>query len=292
MASVYKIVTDQIIDALKAGVVPWHKPWSSIDGFRNIASNRPYRGINVWLLAAAQAANNWSDSRWITPKEAQRRGGTFAGQKTTMVVFWKPISTIRQTEDGVSEEMKGMLLRYYRVFNVEQISGIELPPIAEPKEVEPIATAQAIFDGMPNRPPITYSGDRAFYVPSLDTITLPPIQAFESPETFYETAFHELSHSTGHSSRLDRHVKEDMLGAFGSAPYSREELVAEMSASFLMHRAGIFDHTMQNSAAYIGSWLRQLQGDEKMVITAAAQAQKAAEYILNEKASEPTDEES
>jgi antirestriction protein ArdC len=185
------------------------------------------------------------------------------------------------------------MLRYYSVFNVEQCDGIEYPkPDVPTFEFTPIERAEQIVAGMPNKPEITSGGDSAYYRPSLDQVNMPPKERFERPEYFYDTLFHELTHATGHESRLNRKgvADKDEHSQFGSDPYAREELVAEMGASFLCGHAGIVERTIDNSAAYIGHWLEQLKQDPRLVIVAAGQAQKAADYILGTQPEQPTEE--
>lgn len=178
------------------------------------------------------------------------------------------------------------LLRYYRVFNLDQVTGIESPPEEEiHNPFTPIEKAEQIIQNMQNRPVIHYGGDRACYIPSRDEIHLPTRETFYSPEDLYQTTFHELAHATGHQGRLSRKgVTEKTF--FGSHEYSQEELVAEFAASMLCGHAGIEQETITNSAAYIQGWLRVLKGDKRLAIIAAGQAQKAADYILNRNSEE------
>lgn len=170
-------------------------------------------------------------------------------------------------------------LRYYTVFNVEQIDGlkIELPEIPR-VEHNPIAEAEAIVANMPNRPEIQHGPARCFYRPSMDFVNMPEIGLFAQAEEYYASLFHELTHSTGHESRLNRR-SSDAPRHFGDKEYSREELVAEMGAAFLAAACGIEHATLENSAAYLQGWLSVLRTDAKAVIIAAAQAQRAADYI-------------
>lgn len=279
-SDVYQIITDRIIELLENGVAPWRKPWSCGKAPTNLVSGKEYQGINTFLLAHSA----WNSPYWLTFKQAQDRGGHVRkGEKGTPVIFW----TIYEKEDESAEDGKKRLpvLRYYTVFNAEQCDGIETPPSNVPEwpEHDRIEKAEAIQLAMPNRPTVTYGGGRAFYRPSTDTVTVPELKRFEKPEEFYSTLFHELAHATGHESRLNR---EGVVGRhyFGDKDYSREELIAEMTAAFLCGHCGIENSTLENSAAYLQSWIKVLRGDKKLAITAAAHAQKAANYILNIKA--------
>ena len=239
--SVYEIVTNRIIELLeKEQVIPWKKPWRSTEGPRNLVSKKPYRGINSFLLNCSP----YESDHWLTYNQAKQKGGQVRkGEKSTLVVLWKWLNTV--TEEETDEVVTGKrltkvpLLRYYNVFNLDQVDGIEPPQ--EPKIENPftlIEQAEQIVSNMPLRPSIRYEGSRAVYSPMLDAVTLPPKESFTSSEEVYSTLFHELAHSTGHASRVGRKgVIEPTY--FGSHDYSQEELVAELSASMLCGVAGI-----------------------------------------------------
>jgi len=276
---VYGIITQQIMDLLKAGHIPWKKPWLSTGGARNLISKKPYRGINQFLLNCSPYGSPY----WLTFNQASQAGGHVRkGEKSSLVVFWKPLEVKDQGSDqGESASRKVPLLRYYRVFNLDQVEGVETP--AEEQTINPftpIEQAEKIITNMPLRPDIKHGGDRAFYNPAYDHIRLPNRESFMSPEEYYSTAFHELGHATGHSSRLSR---QSILkpAYFGSHDYSQEELVAEFAASMLCGVAGIEQRIIKNSAAYIQGWLKALKDDARLAVIAAGQAQKAADFILN-----------
>lgn len=264
--NVYEIVTDEIVKLLEAGTVPWLKPWTNV-GPRNLVSGKSYRGVNVLLLAGAPYASSY----WLTYKQCDKLGGQVRkGERSRLITFWT------QLQDKVDPDKRHFLLRYFRVFNVEQCDNLDYPAESA-LEVEPHVGADALIAAMPNRPSISHSGTSAYYVPALDTITLPARESFVSADAYYATLLHELTHSTGHKSRCDR---EDFhtAAAFGSEIYSREELVAELGSAMLCGVVGI-DTTRENSAAYIASWLKALRNDSKLIVQAASKAQAAADFI-------------
>ena len=281
--NVYEIVTNRIMELLEEGTIPWHKPWKASGGAQNLISKKPYRGINQFLLNCSP----FSSPYWLTFNQARQKGGQVKkGEKSTLVVFWKWLNAVRNDDDANDPEnesrlTKVPLLRYYNVFNLDQVEGIDSPEeeqISNP--FAPIEQAELLLQNMPNKPAIQYGGDTACYSPILDNIKLPEREVFKSPEEFYCTAFHELAHATGHSSRLGRKGITDPT-FFGSHDYSNEELVAEFSASMLCGVAGIEQQTIENSSAYIQGWLKALKKDKKLAIIAAGQAQRASDYVLN-----------
>lgn len=274
---VYAEVTDRIVAALEEGTVPWRKPWSApADAHCNPVSGTVYRGVNPFLLELTAMERGYSDPRWLTFKQAKQRGAhVMRGERATLVVFWKQL---RGIDKETGEERRIPLLRQYRVFNVAQIEGLDLPE-PEPREPFcPITCCAEIIAAMPDAPTIGHGGGRAFYAPAFDAIQLPEPELFTTPAAYYATAFHELAHSTGHGSRLNRpEVTEP--NRFGSEPYGREELTAELAASMLCGVAGISPETEEQSAAYLASWLRSLKADPRLVVTAAGRAQRAADYV-------------
>ena len=247
----YEVITSKIIERLEQGTVPWHQPWS-VEMPKNLVSKRKYRGINVFLLGSMGYANPW----WLTFRQAKQFDGHVRrGEKATPVVFWK----VHQRDTGeVDEDGQPIIkvlpvLRYYNIFNVEQCEGIpreKIPALEPVREFHPIQKAEKTVQDMPQRPIIAHRAAQAFYPPSADTVNMPPAELFQSSEEYYSTLFHELTHSTGHPSRLGR-LDTDNPAAFGSKDYSQEELVAEMGAAFLCGHCRIENRTIDNSAAYI-----------------------------------------
>jgi antirestriction protein ArdC len=278
---IYATITDKILHIMKEGVVPWQKPWLMSGSHRNLVSGAQYRGINVFLLSCSSFGSPW----WLTFKQAKEKGGKIRkGEKGTIIVFWKPI-LIKDVNSATGEEEKKrrFVLRYYKIFNLEQVDGIEAPPEPEKIVREPIETAATIIQEMQNQPTIKHGASYdACYRPSSDEVIMPLIDDFESSEAYYSVLFHEVGHSTGHESRVSR--LEGMKNiCFGSDSYSKEELIAEMTAAFLCGESGILKETIQQSASYIESWSAKFKDDTRMVICAAAAAQKATDYILNRK---------
>ena len=286
-ATIYDMVTERICQILEQGEIPWRKPWVTSERQipMNLKTRKEYRGINIFLLASC----GFSSRYWLSFKQAKDMGGTVQkGERGSIVIFWKWREIEKKDEEtGETEIKKKPLLRYYTVFNLDQIEGIDKPD--EPKAVNfdfsPIQQAEQIIKGMPNPPGITHNDDRAYYRPSQDKVNMPPENLFKVSAEYFCTAFHELIHSTGHKSRLNRSGITD-ISFFGSHEYSKEELIAEFGAAFLCGAAGIENQTVENSAAYIQSWLKKLRNNRKWLVTAAAQAQKAADYILNNKTEE------
>ena len=295
--TVYERVTERVSELLQQGVVPWQKPWhAKVGAPRNGVSGRYYRGLNVFMLSHAGYESPW----WFSPKQVSDLGGhIMRGEKVSWVHFWKqwlpkgdaadtPLD-VEADEVEISTRRRPVLIcRAYRVVNCDQCAGPGIdkfrakhPPAEGPvnNDNDAIAACDEIVSNMPQRPGIRYGGDRAFYRPWSDQVHVPRRNTFTSSEAFYSVVFHELTHSTGHEDRLNRKTLTDGT-PFGSATYSREELVAEMGAAFLCAMAGIDDPTIQNSAAYIKGWLKFIKSDPKALIIAGAQAQKASDFIL------------
>jgi antirestriction protein ArdC len=272
--NVYEIVTEQIIAQLQNGVAPWRKPWQTAEPC-NLISQKPYRGINTFLLAGCGMPSRY----WLTYNQAAKLGGNVKrGEHSSLVVFWSVGKEKLNPKTG--KISKPFLLRYYRVFNLSQTEGIAHKLGLAEQSATPVAditACEAIVAAMPNRPTITNDA-RAWYRPSTDTVGIPSKTLFAKSEEFYSTLFHELTHSTGHASRVGREGIEK-LNSFGSDSYSREELIAEMGAAMLCGVTGIAPATLENSAAYLKSWITALRGDSKLLVTAASAAQKAADYI-------------
>lgn len=278
------IITERIIGLLKSGTVPWHKPWKGSSMIPKRENGKPYRGINLFILACAGFANPF----FLTYRKVKELGGDVRpGEKGWPVVFWKPMEIEEEDRNGnpTGRVRKVFFLRYYTVFNVEQCANLpdRYTKVDQPKgkvtEKARIKACDAIVNGYKDGPEIQIRGDRACYSPALDMVRMPAKTSFDGIAEYYSTLFHELTHSTGHAKRLNREelVKSDGMGG---EKYSKEELVAEMGAAMLCGMAGIENKTADNSAAYIKHWLQKLQDDERFVILAAGCAQKALDCIL------------
>ena len=269
-----EIIAGKIIEMLDQGVSPWHQPWKCL-GVPQSVDRRPYRGINALLLGMQPYRSPY----YCTFNRCKALGGSvMKGQRGHYVVFWDRVTKREKQDDGTETARSFFLLRGYTVFNVEQCSG--LPERFYPKEGSgeflEHADAQAIWDGYAGKPGLFHDSRGAYYSPSEDAIHLPARADFDGSDEYYSTLFHEASHSTGAPGRLAR-LKWD---GFGSESYSREELVAEISAQILCQRAGI-TRTLANAASYCKSWASHLRGENaREIVGACTQAQKAADHIL------------
>ncbi|BFH18205.1 hypothetical protein J6TS7_29510 [Paenibacillus dendritiformis] len=265
---IYEMVTDRIIDELEKGIVPWRRPWRN-GAAVNWKSQKSYRGINAFLLEPGEYAT------FLQVSEAG--GKVKKGERGQIIVFW---TLLDKENEKTGEIEKIPFLRYSTVFEInKQCEGLQSKRNDETFDHDPIEEAERICAGYTDAPPVRFASGRAFYRPSDDIVSVPPLRDYLKAEEYYSTLFHEHVHSTGHSKRLNRSGITE-LAAFGDESYSKEELVAEIGAAMLCAVAGIDNSTIENSAAYIGGWLRKLKEDKKLIVQAAGQAQKAADYIL------------
>lgn len=267
MSKVYELVTKRVIEEMEKGIIPWARPFQGSSKPVNWVSQRSYRGINRLLLPPGEYA---------TFNQIKNSGGKIKkGEKSHIVTFWKQI----EIKDEETEEMKIIpFLRYYRVFEINtQVEGLESKHI-KPVEHNPIEEAEKIIEGYIDKP-IIKEGSTAYYVPSKDEVYIPKIKTFYKAEEYYKVLFHELTHSTGHKQRLNRPGITCQSAAFGSEEYSKEELIAELGASFLASEAGL-NYSIENTAAYLQGWLQVLKNDSKLIIQAASAAEKASDFIL------------
>ena len=271
---IYKEVTDRIMAQLENGIIPWQKPWIASGNAISHVTGHSYSLLNQMLLGRP--------GEYVTFAQCQKEGGKVKkGEKSSMVVFWK---FIEQEDEETHEKKQVPFLRYFNVFHIDQCEGLkakhqqELPNTANADEA-----ADDIISDYLNREGVKLQhkeGDRAFYSPSRDSITLPLLAQFAETAEYYSTAFHELTHSTGHASRLNRLEK---TAFFGTEAYSKEELIAEIGASALVSHVGLeTSRSFRNNAAYVQNWLQVLKNDKKFIVSAAGKAEKAVDMILGE----------
>jgi antirestriction protein ArdC len=272
------MITNKIIEKMMTGQVPWRKPWK-FQPPRNLISKRPYHGINLLLLTV----NEFESPYYLTFHQAKQLGGSIKkGEHGTPIVFWKMLETIGKQADHEAEKTKVIpYLQYSTVFNLSQTEGIAAPTDASPT-LAPHAVCEEIIEGFVDKPQTVHTlHPKAYYQPATDMIHMPAKTSFISSEAYYATLFHEYIHATGHEKRLNRHAQEQTNFDFGSKDYSREELVAELGSAFLSAEAQIDNNVIENNTAYLNSWLKALQDDQKLIIYASAKAGKAVDYIRN-----------
>lgn len=283
-ASLYDAVTGRIIAELEAGRLPWVQPWGRSGGVgpglpRNALTARNYSGINVLILWGAVIEHGWPSQSWLTFRQAQEAGGCVRmGERGVAVVyadrFTSEAEKERATRDGNDPKAVPFLKRF-TVFNVAQCEGLgeglasDSAPLPE-REIVPVAEEVIAATGVEFR----IGGEKAFYVPALDYVQVPPQPAFFEQINYYRTCLHELTHATGHANRLGR----DLSNSFGSKDYAREELIAEMGSAFLC--AALCIAPTVRHADYISSWLEVLREDNRAIFRAASAASKAADWLL------------
>jgi antirestriction protein ArdC len=279
-----EMITARLIERIEAtNSLPWKKPWTSISLMpKNLITQKNYRGVNVFLLHMLGYASPY----FLSMKQVNAMGGKVRkGEKSCPVVFWK----IVDAKEDAPDKKGYALLRYFRVFNVEQCEGLpegKVPEIEVPTRTHtPLEIAEDLVANMPNPPRIGHGRTLASYSPSMDLVSMPSPEWFMSGEEYYGALFHELAHSVGHANRVGRKAIMSPNG-FGSHAYSQEELVAEMTSAFLCGYTGILLCTEKNQAAYLRGWLKRLKSDPAMLIKAGSQAQKAFDYIMDAKAAE------
>jgi antirestriction protein ArdC len=285
----YQDITNRITTALEQGIVPWQRPWNIQGEHRNLLSRRAYRGVNQLLLNITSAARGYTSPMWGTFKQISDAGGRVrAGEHGTRIVFWKvleyadPKPTRKEHDDAESSTRRVPVLRQFVVFNAEQCDlphGL-VPPAEAPREFHADDAAERIWATYTNAPTLRHGGDAAYYRPAMDVIVLPKRTAFKTSAGYYAVLFHEAVHSTGHAKRLNR-ASLQQAGRFGDQNYSQEELVAELGSAMLQARAGL-QPDVPNSAAYIAGWLNALQGDKRLIVIAAQQAEKACAHLTGD----------
>jgi antirestriction protein ArdC len=282
---IHSAITERFIEQLRAGCVPWQRPWRSV---QNIVSRKAYRGINCLTLGSTQ----YSSPFWMTFRQAHDLGGYIRkGEKSSPVIFWK-FQEKRDHNGNPVFTAKGKpayipFIRWSNLFNLDQTEGVKAPDLTVAPETMPaFARAEAIVQ-QANLCPIRTEGFAAAYSPRDDLIRMPPRGIFRSSEDYHHTLFHEMTHATGHGSRLDREGVTNPI-KFGSERYSKEELIAELGAAFLSNEAGILDQVrFDNSAAYLESWIKNLKDDPTLIVSAASQAQHGFDWMTGQHNEKP-----
>ncbi len=286
---VYTRVTDRIIADLEQGVRPWMKPWSADHAAGRIErplrhNGTPYRGMNVLLLWGEAVAKGYAAPIWMTFKQSVELGAHVRkGEHGSLVVYANSITRTDEASGGDTgtdgaTEREIFFMRGYTVFNVEQIEGLPAHYYAQPENPLPLSERIGSADRFMTATGATirHGGNKAFYAPGPDLVQMPPFEAFKDKESYYATALHELTHWTNHKSRLDRSFEAKR---FGDSGYAREELVAELGAAFLCADLGITPEIRDDHAAYLGHWLNVLKEDKRAIFSAAAHAQRAADFL-------------
>lgn len=304
MFDIYAAVTDRIVAAMEEGVIPWHKPWV-LNGVKddkidsrvaavNYVTGKPYSLLNQMLLGRP--------GEYLSFKQCKEAGGMVKkGEKASMVVFWKMLNCQETDKDGkpvLDSDGKIVtktvpVLKYFNVFHIDQCEGIKPrheAKVEQPEEskpaVSPLEVGENVIRGYVERSGVKFlTGvqDNAFYRPSADVISIPEISQYTHVAEYYSTAFHEMVHSTGHKSRLDRFGGSAGIAAFGDENYSKEELVAEIGSAAICNRIGIETATtFRNSVAYIQNWLAALKNDKRLIVSAASRADKAVCLIMDD----------
>lgn len=283
-SSIYQMVTDRIVEQMNAGVVPWRQPWVGGPAMAiSYTTRKAYSVLNQLLLG--------KPGEWLTFNQIQAKGGRInRGAKSRFCVFYQRKDEEKSgDEPGTFKVETRFILRWYRVFHIDDTTGIEslCQTVVPNPDISPIEAAeQAIRVYLAQEPTLKFHCDQpsasAYYSPALDEVVVPQLSQYEIPEEYYSTAFHELTHSTMAESRCNRHP-DKAITRFGDADYSREELVAEIGSAMILRRLGIdSDRAFKNSAAYIQNWLQALKNNSRMIVWASAKAEAAARYILGE----------
>ena len=268
---VQSIITEKIIWYLEQGIVPWRTSWMEAGVPTSLISKRPFRGINVLLLAAFGYKHN----QFLTSKQVEDIGGKVKPDETAnMIVFWST------PQANTVDKKKTVTLRYYNVYNIAQCDGIlgdSVPEIV--RETNPIKACERIVANLQNGPIIRHKEAGAFYDPLEDYINMPKLKSYANPACYYSALFHQLAHSTGYHTRLDR-MGLVQMSEYGCNGFTQEELVAEIATNYLENLAGI-PCPFEPSPEYLDGWIQKLKADKYFIFTACTLAQKAIDFILN-----------
>ncbi|BDI32575.1 hypothetical protein CCAX7_46260 [Capsulimonas corticalis] len=296
-ADVYTRITDQIIKAIEAGAqtctMPWHAPDIALAIPRNAMTQKAYRGVNIVALLAEAQAHHYPEAKWATYRQWSDLGYQVnKGEKSACAVFWKPLdidATGKSESDHVTEDadtpQSRWVARAFALFNIAQTANYE-PPVTQPPRPghERIAEIEHFIKAL--GPDIRHGGNRAFYRPATDHIQMPPFNCFVDPFSYYSTLTHEVTHWTGHTSRLNRELKT----RFGTESYAAEELIAELGSAFLCADLGLSSESRPENAAYIDNWLTVLKRDTRAIFAAASYAQRAVDFMHDLRGAAPQPE--
>jgi len=277
---VHAMITDQIIEAIEKGADNFEMPWNQVAAIpKNEKTGNHYKGINILILSIMARLRGYEYLTYATYKQWKELGAQVKkGETATQIVKYKTIE--KKNKDNGEMEVVAVKAFYHNVFNVEQVEGYEMPQMVKASTVENHAAFDqfAVDTGIN----IKVTGDRAFYTSQDDTVYMPNKELFidtserNATENYYSVLAHEMTHATGHKTRLDRQLGN----RFGSEAYAQEELIAELGATFLCAEFGIAAEARQDHASYIASWLKLLRNDKKAIFQAASEAQKAVEWLL------------
>jgi antirestriction protein ArdC len=278
---IYTRITSEIVDSIERGAgpfkMPWHHDGSAVSRPINLASQKPYRGINVLALWAAADTFGYSKGLWGTYRQWQAQNAQVRkGERGSTVVLWKQSSSTDDHQDGNDDggkRQRPFFAQAFTVFNVEQVDGYSAPKPKLLDAAERLQQADRFIDNLNIK--CIFGGDAAFYNTLTDTVHMPPFAQFKSAEGYAATYIHECGHASGASHRLNR----DLSGKFGSENYAAEEICVELLSSFILADLGIANEPRPDHAAYIHSWLKKLRTDPRAIFTAASKAQIAADWM-------------
>ena len=281
-----EMVAERVLEELEKGVAPWNQPWFGSDRFVSHVNGKHYSLLNCMLLG--------KPGEYATFNQIQKEGGKVKkGAKSKIVVFWSPVNKEEIGDDGEKKVKTYFILKYYRVFNLNDCENIKKKYLNDDDTKfvhEVVKDAEDVIRGYCDANPTLKiirdeKSGRAYYRPSEDLIQVPMMEQFEKREEFYSTLFHEMTHSTGHWTRLGRFKESGAVAAFGGEDYGKEELIAELGAAALCGKCGIESRdSFRNSVAYLKGWTEAIKGNPEMIVAAAGKADKAVEYILGEAA--------
>lgn len=291
-AQLHREIADKVIENMKTAGTGWVKSWAvpTSEQPTSMSTGKAYQGINWLILGMARSAAGYKSGQWATYNQWFKMGGGIKdawgkvttpskynvrrGEKSETVILYKPI----KIEDKVTGEEKTIrMIKGFNVFNADQIDGYDLPVDAMPEFIEMPVTAADQLAAAANIECRNGDDSSAFYSPGQDFVNMPKACRFKSPEDYAATLLHELTHATGHETRLDRNIKN----SFGTKDYAAEELVAELGAAMLCGSLGISPEPREDHAQYLNSWIEKLTAEPKAIFSAAAKANAAAQWLID-----------